>query len=64
MLHNIKKILREQIMRIRLHNFCPNFGLPQKGIFYEKLTNMTDLISIMSDHAKMFKKTSMTDHEI
>ena len=35
MLHNFKKILREQIMRIRLHNFCPNCPLPQKGIFFK-----------------------------
>ena len=33
MLHNLKKIEREQI--IRLHNFCPNCPLSQKGIFLE-----------------------------
>ena len=33
MLHNFKKILWEQI--IRLHNFCPNCCLPQKRIFLE-----------------------------
>ena len=33
MLHNFKKILCEQI--IRLHNLCPNYCLPQKIIFLE-----------------------------
>ena len=31
MLRNFKKILRKQI--IKLHDFCPNFPLPPKGIF-------------------------------
>ena len=54
--HNFKKLLREQIMRIRLHNFCANCPLPQKGTFLENL-----LILLMPNYctiAKIFLKIS------
>ena len=44
-LHKFKKTLREQIMRIRLHNFCQNCPLLEKRILLENW-----LILLMSNY--------------
>ena len=43
MLHNFKKILRQQIMRIRFAYFLPKLSLAPKEYFLGKLTNITDV---------------------
>ena len=49
-----KKFLSEQI--VRFHNFCPNFPLPQKGIFFENWRIL--IMSIGLHYAKIFLKIS------
>ena len=55
MLHIFKTILRQQI--IRFHNFCPNFLLPQKGIFLETWL-MLLMPTIGLHYTKVFLKIS------